>query len=1359
MADHQLEINDAVFVSVDGRQLEGVLAWFGNIDNDDMMGVRLTGGCVGLGNNNGSLHNEQYFDCPPNCGIFAPSSAVTKRPLTKLEELRLKRELSAAATKKPAAAAGPASSSSSVEGGAKSATTTPRKTGNPPKADPKDLPPVEPAKATISKLEELRLRRAALKEKMETKTTVEATISVKSTPVTSTARKSASAATRTVAAPVAATAATSITSPAAALQAEEVSKLTKELEQLKRDMTAVQARLGDKEHEASLLQSKLSLTEQELHKVKAALEEATSTAAAASAPTMQTNQVDPQVAELQAQLAVSEQALQNTVVQLEQAKVARRPQVIVSNDSTAHDETVATLQSLVEDWKQKAQEAFAEITNVKKHLEQDKQQHETAKDELIAARAEAAQWRQELQMQAQQSEQRGTANNSHYKERAKLQAELGTQKRKVETLEREKLDLEATIEDLTLDKEQLLEEKEALEDRVDELRLDAETAQMEVEELKMELDDARHVTAEAAGSSQNVANEGAEEMATALSTQNARLREALIRLREQTQFEKMELLRLIRDAEKEAESGRALSNEVAELRLTTSNQEEQITDLKEMVEQGAAFEQMVEDLTDRLFSLEEECVALKTVVRELEEAAELTAEMEEVQAEELKALSRDLEGREAVIHNLEEAIKIQRRREEDFLRTVGNYRTTVAKLNHEKQALLELHQGGEGEKTDLIAASQNALARASQLVSEAAAVRKREAQAVLDSIDKEVYRDLALRLESLLPQNIVGLEVSAIRGELLTAKVVNCAAKTLRSISNYLTKATLPGLVLMEGSTLSGPLTINLSDDVRRKASSMLYQAEFAHTVVDASSNLIRFLAATLWPDLLSQEASATLASSLGHSVEELDFVMGGILRSITEEGDLSPEHANLGSLQQTVTATMQRLKTDIERENDPIVPEEWNPPGWELMRDISIAGYACQGAAATLSLVVHELGHDNAPTGVAVLHSKLEQASTRAHDSYRRLSLLDINNESLVSELSDMAASWKAATLLVFNELKLHVSKDGDLGSCFAAAEDMFRTQAQLTSALRPANFSSAENDEQFHALSPQDEHSWTRLATLCKAIRSVDGDEDDINYMARARDIEHQFTEAIENRTKLATANARLGTMEKTLATKSKEVMLQTARLSELEKEIAKGGSFVNRTIDLKSSDEFERLTEENRVLHDAMQHWQTQAEEYQAALKDIKSPAAKGQKNVTPRRGLPSASDMTPSGPGVADGRHEDVGLLEATLYRPALQQALRDASKWKAAAIASHLQDLLPLRVPSFSLLGSPELSEPLSDGLIELTSAVCNYRLVKASSTIIDLTNTEKSARAQLRESHRSHVAASERLHSVISRCNSIAIKN
>jgi dynactin 1 len=128
--------------------------------------------------------------------------------------------------------------------------------------------------------------------------------------------------------------------------------------------------------------------------------------------------------------------------------------------------------------------------------------------------------------------------------------------------------------------------------------------------------------------------------------------------REQLAHEKLELDRRLRDAERDAEAGRAVRGELESLRALRAKLEEEINDLKDRVEESAAFEAMVEEMSDRVLAIEDDNAGLRGTVRELEEAAELTAEMEELQADELKALSRDLEGRDTIIRNLEEAIKM-----------------------------------------------------------------------------------------------------------------------------------------------------------------------------------------------------------------------------------------------------------------------------------------------------------------------------------------------------------------------------------------------------------------------------------------------------------------------------------------------------------------------------------------------------------------------------------------------------------------------------------------------------------------------------------------------------------------------------
>jgi hypothetical protein len=222
---------------------------------------------------------------------------------------------------------------------------------------------------------------------------------------------------------------------------------------------------------------------------------------------------------------------------------------------------------------------------------------------------------------------------------------------------------------------------------------------------------------------------------------------------------------------------------------------------------------------------------------------------------------------------------------------------------------LELQLGGEGERSDLVAASQGALARASQLVSDAAAMRKREAIAAFDSVDKEIYRHLSLRFESLLPQNVVGLEVSAIKGELLASKIISRSSKSLSSISASLTNLIRPSLpAIDEPDAGTEPIADGLQAELRQRVISTVYQAEFAQTVIEASSKIMRYLAASQWPDLLSEDASAELGSIVCHSVAELDFTLGEILKSIKEEGGLVPERIDVGALRQTINNTLQSL-------------------------------------------------------------------------------------------------------------------------------------------------------------------------------------------------------------------------------------------------------------------------------------------------------------------------------------------------------------------------------------------------------------------------------------------------------------------
>ena len=569
--------------------LEGVVLYQGAVSfesGNDWVGVRLTGKSVGQGRNNGSVQGQSYFECPEKCGIFVRASAVQKRNLTRLEELRLRREM------------GTSSSATAIS----TATTPPRSAAKsstgitPPRSTTTSTSSTTSTSAAKTKLEELRQRRAALKTKPDS-----------SVPSESNSNSNPP-------------------SRSSSMPNLETEELQNQLEHVTQQLQQERERANQLQEQVQQVQKDMQLLQQQQQHQQA--------------PT-QTIPLSQTVVE-----ATQEQNLQ-----------------LQSNQAALTEQL---------------QRTQLELTELQTKWSRERAQHETILDQCTRARAEATAYQNQLQTLLQQKDQRGAHDASHYKERAKLQADLSAGQRLVEQLQREKMDLEAMVEDMTLDKEQLREEKEALADKYEELKLDAETAQMEVEELRMELEDARataervHSVAETltgaalvqAGTPSKTSMtsehnpEDSAAQVQALQMQNARLREALIRLREQSALEKMELTRQLRTVEKDAQVNTAAATQIEELLAANQQMQEQISDLKDMVEQGAAFEGMVEDLSDKVMQMEENSIALRATIRELEEAAELTAEMEEVQTEELKAFSLDLEGRDTIIRNLEEAIRM-----------------------------------------------------------------------------------------------------------------------------------------------------------------------------------------------------------------------------------------------------------------------------------------------------------------------------------------------------------------------------------------------------------------------------------------------------------------------------------------------------------------------------------------------------------------------------------------------------------------------------------------------------------------------------------------------------------------------------
>jgi dynactin 1 len=472
----------------------------------------------------------------------------------------------------------------------------------------------------------------------------------------------------------------------------------------------------------------------------------------------------------------------------------------------------------------------------------------------------------------------------------------------------------------------------------------------------------------------------------------------------------------------------------------------------------------------------------------------------------------------------------QRRREADFQRTVGNYRTTVETLRQEKQALLQLQEGGEGEKNQILASSQKALERAAQLVTDAAALRKREAQTILDDLENRAHRHLSTRLESLLPPDVAGTEIAAMKGELTTAKVIGKASRSLEGIATVFARAIRPALVPPDAGSDVGTESTSLiiGDETKQEIGAMFHQAQLAEAIVDASSGLIRFLSATQWPDVLDAEHSAELAAVLGHLMGGIDVSLSDLLKSLKQEGMLTPELLSVETFRQTVETSIQAIRSEVSRAEAPLVPDDWNPPGWSLLRDASVAKFSCLGSTAAFSLAIRDMEQLGVARLLAEMYNRAEQISSQASSLVRRVASIDVNDGKLIQDVSGLMTDWERISSGYLSATQKFVVT-GDRASEFSTVLDsVLKEVSGISSALRSMGLISGE-DGAFHALSPEAADSWEQVAHTARAVRGLDGDIEDVNYAVRARAVEQRLQDAVEKVPLLDSATTKIGNLEK--------------------------------------------------------------------------------------------------------------------------------------------------------------------------------------------------------------------------------------
>ncbi len=337
--------------------------------------------------------------------------------------------------------------------------------------------------------------------------------------------------------------------------------------------------------------------------------------------------------------------------------------------------------------------------------------------------------------------------------------------RQIENLETQLSESLSTFEALTLEKEELELENETLAEEIDQLKEELAGCQLELDHGRRSAEE----TAAAAEHHQQPQHSRSENMVEV----NEKLREALKRLHQISTHDKSELTELKRDFLKEKEIRIALEEELVELQSWKQEKEVELVALTEQVDQGTALQAMVESLSDKCMSFEGLNEELHTQVSDLVCSLELSEEIEERQAEELRAMRKELQSAEVA--------QLQRRMELEALQTeLENERRSFDRFKVAAEELRcgmsELQLKLENKANEQIALKQRIkllLADKYILANEAEVSRRNTLLVAMSNLQTAEARALSSRLRTLLPRGMTVLEVEEIElsSEILAARV------------------------------------------------------------------------------------------------------------------------------------------------------------------------------------------------------------------------------------------------------------------------------------------------------------------------------------------------------------------------------------------------------------------------------------------------------------------------------------------------------------------------------------------------------------------------------------------------------------
>ncbi|KAJ5773912.1 hypothetical protein N7457_008808 [Penicillium paradoxum] len=258
-------------------------------------------------------------------------------------------------------------------------------------------------------------------------------------------------------------------------------------------------------------------------------------------------------------------------------------------------------------------------------------------------------------------------------------------------LERMQAEHDSLMEMATLDREMAEETAEAFKHECAALRSRLDEVNLEVEVLRAENEEYNNET-----TPEDRTSHGWLQMEKT----NERLRDALIRLRDMTQQQELDLKAQIKELEDDLEEYATIKSdyEAAKERILVA--ETNVDDLKQQLETALGAEEMIEELADKNMRYQDEINELKAAIEDLESLKEISDEMEYTHIETEKQLQEELEYREGVSNDQCRKIIQQDEVIEDLEYTLTRFRDLVTTLQGDLDDMRTNKQVSEAETTE-----------------------------------------------------------------------------------------------------------------------------------------------------------------------------------------------------------------------------------------------------------------------------------------------------------------------------------------------------------------------------------------------------------------------------------------------------------------------------------------------------------------------------------------------------------------------------------------------------------------------------------------------------------------------------------